>query len=194
MYQSERRIIIEPVTHQYWVDGKHFPSVTQLLPKQDYFISDERLAECADEGTANHAAVEDMIRTGVSSCGYTDAVQKFMSDIKGEIGGIVLCETPLASAKGFAGTPDMIFENGIVDLKRTFGDRKIHGLQTAGYGILAVENGIIKETKKHYILVAHEDGTYKTWNVYNPQAKSVFESLIAKYKIEQHINYYLKSI
>jgi len=191
---EKSRIDFDPVTHTYRVDGKVMPSVTQLLPKQDYFVSDERLAECADEGTANHEAVKEFLRTGESTCGYTDAVKKFMDEMKSEIGGLVCCEIPLASNKGFCGTPDMIFEHAIVDLKRTFGNRKLHALQTAGYNILAVENGLIQTTKKHYILVCHEDGGYDLNMVYDPYAESTFLSLVARFKIDKALEYYMNKI
>lgn len=194
MDSHKSSIEFDPVNHTYRVGGKILPSVTQLLPKQDYFVSDERLTECAEEGTANHAAVEDMIRTGVSSCGYTDAVKQFMDVMKNIIGGLVECEIPLASAKGFAGTPDLIFENGIVDLKRSLGNKKIHGLQTAAYNMLAVENGLIRPTKQQYILVAHDDGSYDAVNVYNSFAEVTFLSLLQRYKIDKAIEYYLKSL
>lgn len=188
------RIEFDPATHTYRVDGKVVPSVTQLLPKQDYFVSDERLAECAEEGTANHEAVKEFLQTGESTCGYTDAVKKFMNDMKSEIGGLVCFEIPLPSARGFAGTPDMIFEHAVVDLKRTFGNRKIHALQTAGYNILAVENGLIYPTKKHYILVCYEDGGYDLNMVYDSLAEMTFLSLVQKYKIDKALEYYMNKI
>ena len=194
MDNNKSSVEFDPVNHIYRVGGKILPSVTQLLPKQDYYVSDDRLAECAEEGIANHAAVEDMIKTGVSSCGYTDAVKRFMDELRDIIGCLIGCEIPLASKKGFAGTPDLIFENGIVDLKRGLRDKRIHALQTSGYNLLAVENGLIKPTKQQYILIAHDDGTYDAVNVYNSMAEGVFLSLVQKHKIEKTLEYYLKSI
>lgn len=191
---SHSSIKFDPVTHTYRVGGKILPSVTQLLPKQDYFVSDERLTECAEEGTANHAVVEDFHRTGISTCGYTDAIKKFMKDHKKLIGGLVESEIKLASDKGFAGCPDMLFERAVVDLKRSAGNKKIHALQLAGYHILAVENGIIKPTKLHYILIAREDGGYDVCNVYNLYSEVTFLSLLQRYKIDKAVEYYLKSL
>jgi hypothetical protein len=187
------RIEFDPATHTYRVDGKVYPSVTQLLPKQEYYVSDERLAECADEGTAIHKEISDFMKTGESTSPYTDAMQSFLDEHK-EIEGFVCSEEPMFSVKGFCGTPDLVFENAIVDVKRTFGNKKIHALQTAGYQQLVFENGISKKTKLHYILVLHDDGTYDVTNVYNDQAATVFESLVQRYKIDRVIEYYMNKI
>lgn len=195
MDNNKSGIVFDPETHTYYVNGKRLPSVTQLISHlMTFYVSEERRENLAEEGTANHAAVEDMIRTGVSSCGYTDAVKKFMEDYKDQIGGVVECEIPLASSRGFAGKPDVIFERAIVDLKRSMGNKKIHALQTIGYELLAVENGLIKPTKQHLILIAHDDGGYDVTNVYNSMAETVFLSLLQRYKIDQLTNYYMTKI
>jgi hypothetical protein len=191
---EKSRIVFDEASHTYRVDGKIVPSVTQLLPKSDFFVSDERLAECAAEGTEHHKEVEEFFRTGISTSPYTDAVQRFVEEQKDKTGGLVACEMPLASVKGFAGCPDMIFERAIVDLKRTCGNKKIHAMQTAGYNLLAVENGLIHSTKLHYILVIRDDGGYDLTNVYNPMAENVFLGQLTKYKIEKSLEYYLNKI
>jgi len=187
-------IVLDEENHIYRVDGKIVPSVTQLLPKQDYFVSDEKLEECAADGSANHAAVKEMLDTGVSTCGYTDAVKQFIEDMKDIIGDLLIYETPMYSPDGFAGTPDMVFKNAIVDLKRSSGNIKIHALQLAGYQLLATQNNVIEPTKQHYILIANEDGTYSISNVYHQYAIQTFKSLITKHKIDKSVEYYLKSI
>lgn len=191
---EKSRIVFDEASHTYRVDGKIVPSVTQLLPKQDYFVSDERLAECAAEGTANHKEIEEFFRTGISTSPMTDAMLNFMDDHRGIIGDLKACETPLFSERGFAGTPDIIFENAIVDLKRTCGNKKIHGLQTAGYNLLAAEDKLIKPTKLHYILVLNSDGEYDVTNVYDSMAETIFLGLLSKYKIEKSLEYYLNKI
>lgn len=194
MDSNKSHIEFDETTHTYRVDGKIVPSVTQLLPKQDYYVSDERLAECAEEGTAIHKEVEEFLKSGVSTSPYTDAVKKFMEDMKSEIGGVVIFEIPLPSSRGFAGTPDIVFENAIVDIKRTCGNKKIHALQTAGYNLLAVENGYIKPVKKHYILVCKDDGGYDASMVYDSMAEVTFLSLLQRYKIDKAIEYYMNKI
>jgi len=193
MYEKSR-LVFDEASHIYRADGKIVPSVTQLLPKQDYFVSDERLAECAVEGTANHKEIEEFLKSGISTSPYTDSMLNFMEDHRGIIGNLVATETPLFSIKGFAGTADVIFENAIVDLKRTCGNKKIHALQAAGYNILAVENGLIKPTKLHYILVLNSDGEYNVTNVYDSMAENIFLSLLSKYKIDKSLEYYLNKI
>lgn len=193
MENNKSRLTFDETSHSYRWDGKIVPSVTQLLPKQDYFVSDERLAECAAEGTANHKEIEEFLKTGISTSPITDAMAIFLEDHKESLGSLVSCETPMYSLKGFAGTPDIIFENAIVDLKRTCGNKKIHALQTAGYNFLAVENGLIKPTKLHYVLVL-SDGKPEPVNVYDSMAENIFLSLLSKYKIEKSLEYYFNKI
>lgn len=194
MENNKSRIVFDPVSHIYRVDGKIVPSVTQLLPKQDFFVSEERLEECAAEGRENHKEIEEFLKTGISTSGRTEAMQKFMSERKNEIGGLVASELPIASVKGFAGTPDAIFEKAIVDFKRSFGNKKIHTLQTAGYHLLAVENGLIKPTKLHYILILNDDGGYDLNMVYDAMAEMTFLSLVQRYKIDKAVEYYMNKI
>lgn len=193
MHQKSR-IEFDEVNHVYRVDGKIVPSVTQLLPKQDYFVTEERLAECAEEGSANHKEVEEFLKSGKSTSPLTDAMQKFMDENKDKTGSVITCEMPLASVRGFAGTPDIVCEKAIVDLKRTFSNKKIHALQTAAYNLLAYENGLIHSTKLHYILVLRSDGEYDLTNVYDSMAETIFLSLLSRHKIDKSLEYYMNKL
>lgn len=190
------RVEFDEANHIYRVNGRVVPSVTQLLPKSEYLqnMDPERLSELADEGKANHAAVEEFLHTRKATCGYLEGVEKFLADYDRELGNLVAAERAMGSIRGFAGTADMIFEHAIVDLKRSFGDRKIHALQTAGYNFLAVENALTRPVKKHYILVSHDDGTYEAVNVYNDRAEVIFLGLVSKWHIEANIQNYFRGV
>lgn len=172
-----------------------WPSVTQVLPKQNFFCSKEELEAYAREGSQTHAKIEVYLSTGVV---YDDPdvieVDRVLKDNAKYLGSLVTFEERLKSEKHkFTGKPDMIFEYAIVDLKRSLTDKRYHALQLAGYNMLASENKIIKSTKKHYILHRY-NGKYKLVNVYNDMAKAVFLSCLKKYQIEQNINKYLKGV
>lgn len=174
------------------------PSVTQLLPKQNFFVSDERLEELAAEGTANHAEVEEMLKTSVSTSPLTDAVQKFINnDVKQlGLGKLLYFEQPLISEKNkFKGKPDMVFENGIVDLKRSISNKNYHALQLAGYELLCMDAGIYSEDLNctSFILVATPQGQYGLHRVYTSMAGKVFRMLLNRHYTNIFIENYLNS-
>lgn len=179
-------------THEYKVDGVIVPSVTQLLPKQNFFVTAEILDKLAMEGSTNHEMLRLYHETGnTMGDSYLLQFDSFMKENEKKFGRLLMYESPLHSKKlNFAGTPDMIFEKAIVDLKRTKGDKKYQSLQLAGYSILAHENGFSKN-KNQYIMYM-DNGKFKLVNVYNDMAEDIFISLVKKYYIEKVVNQYLK--
>jgi len=196
--------------HEYSVKGIVYPSVTQIIPKQNFYMPAEKLEKYAEEGTANHKAVEEMLDTGATTSSYAETVAIFMDKYKAQTGELIAYEIPLFSPAGFAGTPDLIFEYAIVDMKRSFGNPRIHALQLAGYNRLAVDNKLIKSTKMHWILVVDdaEQRKFSVHNVYNSDAAFTFESCLQLYiyskrveewsdkrdKMQKAIDYYLKGV
>jgi CRISPR/Cas system-associated exonuclease Cas4 (RecB family) len=179
-------------THEYKVDGVIVPSVTQLLPKQNFHVSDEILNNLSIEGSTNHEMLRIYHESGnTMEDPYLIEFDSFIKENTVKFEKLLAYEKPLFSKKlKFAGTPDMIFKNSIVDLKRSRGNKKYHSLQLAGYNILAHENGFPK-TKNQYIMYM-DNGKFKLVNVYNEMAEDIFISLVKKYYIENVVNLYLK--
>lgn len=174
-------VIFDASTHTYTAGGVVLPSVTQVLPKNDFFVSPERLEECRQEGKINHAIVQQYFKDGdTMGMPLLESLRRFIAEHP-EIGRFVGSEVMLASRFRFAGTADMLFENGVVDLKRSIGDRRIHALQTEGYAILAEENGLINPTKIRIILTIDDDGKYKAVPVWNDLARPVFFSCVKRW-------------
>ena len=164
--------------HEYRWGERIVPSVTQLLPKQKFdFISEFDLALAIEEGNKNHSEVEQYVKSGVVQSAYVIAFMKFLvlhQGVYSKLGKLLYSEKMFYSEKyRYAGTPDLIFENGIVDLKRSHGDAKIRALQLAGYHNLAIENKIIHPTKKWFTLVI-KDQKPSPKNIYHPMAERVF--------------------
>jgi CRISPR/Cas system-associated exonuclease Cas4 (RecB family) len=187
----------DSVNHIYKYNNKAVPSVTQLIPKGDWmnYVSKSDMEKAQIEGTANHAKVENYIKKGINPDSYLLTFSEFLNEhqyLYTNIGALVETEKKMYSNYGFAGTPDLIFENAIVDLKRTIGNKKHHSLQLAGYAVLAKEGGY-GDIKKWYIIEI-KNGKYRLVNVYNPQAISIFLSLVKKYKIDRSFNNYIKTV
>jgi len=180
--------------HEYRWDGEKVISVTQLLPKVQFFCSPEQLEAARVEGNDNHSMVKMFWDTGETfDDPYLESFRSWYEDNKTLLGEILLYEQPLFSKKlNYAGTPDMFFTNAIVDLKRTPGNVKYHALQFAGYNLLRKEAGM--PGVKKWILLWHDGKEFKTKNVYNPQAEGIFKSLVMRWNIEQQINNYLKGV
>ena len=178
-------------THTYGINGVIVPSITQLLPKEDYYVSKEKLERMKQEGIDSHSMIKMFFDTGKTfDDPMLQALSKFLKENKLALGELLLYEKPLYSEKYlFAGTPDAVFENGIIDFKRSFSDKKRHALQLAGQSILAKENSITK-TKRHFI-TWYDGEMFKYKNVYNSEAENIFLLLVKDHYIGQSINKYL---
>ena len=187
-----------PEIHEYKIDGKIVPSVTQLLPfKKSDFVSEEDLEFARQEGLYIHDCIDVWNRTKtVQDETIVEPYLEFLSDAEKRFGKLVASENQLGSSRlKFAGTPDLVFEDAIVDIKRTFYDRKIHALQCSAYGVLAKENKLIKKTKNNLIFVIDRDlRQFRTHSVFDAQAEQIFISLVQKWHIERQFEKYLKSI
>lgn len=179
----------DPQNHQYTVDGKAVPSVTQLVAPlgADYDEPDDftefAIDNAADRGIAMHAylahrlagGAEDEFELPAEYEGYIDAVEAFLSEH--EITPYYT-ETPMCAVwRGvtYAGTPDLIGEvDGvltIVDYKFVSQVAKSKvGAQLHGYRVLCEENGIYPSS-----LIAVQflkDGDYRVYRVGDESAES----------------------
>jgi hypothetical protein len=182
-------------THTYKNDGIIIPSVTQLIPKQNFHVSDERLQECATEGNVNHELIKLYFENDRNTFNepYLIKFDEIMEVNKDMFGNFIFSEKPLYSEKHrFSGRPDLVFEKAIIDVKRGMGSKKHHSLQTVGYHLLTVENKIIKPNKL-WIIAYEDEGRFKMKNVYDPQAEQIFLGLVKKYWIDQATEKYFKN-
>lgn len=189
----ENGLTFEPEPHIYRFEGRIVPSVTQLLPKEKFFVSDERLDQARAEGVEQHRIQDDVLNNReVEDSAFADGVVEFLCNYGVYLGDLVLSETPLYSKNyRFAGTPDAVFSGGLTDRKRTRGALKRRALQFAGYWILLMENNIKIEQK--WWEVVQVNGKDVPKNVYDPAAITVFHSLVQSYWNERLLNAYLRT-
>ena len=180
-------------THTYYINEIPVPSITQLIPKQEFFVSSERLEETRKEGEDNHSLIKMYLDTEeIFNEPMLFALDILLKEKEKEFGKKILWETPLYSTRHlFAGTADLIMENAIIDFKRSFSNKYYHSLQLAGQYILSQENNIIPDTKNWHIAF-YQNSKFKLKPVYHPDAKTMFLKLVDKYYIDQSINKYLK--
>ncbi len=169
------------------------PSVTSIIPKQDYHCTPEQLDTARIEGSTNHELIKSYFDSGFTyGDEYLELFHEFMKSNSDLFGHVIQYENALISEKHkFGGTPDIICSKCIIDIKRSFGDPAIHALQLAGYHVLATEHKIIKPCKKWYI-VWRDGNSFKMKNVWNNYAEGVFLSLIKIHYIQHGIDNYFK--
>lgn len=180
--------------HEYRVDGKLVPFVTSILPPAEFHVTPEQLEAARAEGENNHSLVK-MFNDSGETLGlpFLETYARFLEEAKDAFGKLLLYETPLYSKKhGFAGTPDMVFESAIIDLKRTHGDGKRTALQLAGYHLLAGENKIIGKTKNWRELVITGDDYKLPPSCWNPYAEDIFIALVKRKQIDIAVENYFK--
>jgi hypothetical protein len=184
----------DEITHIYKIADVPVPSITQIIPKQDYHQSDARLEETRQEGEDNHSMIKMFFDNKRET--FKDpmliAFKDWLDENAEMLGELKLYEEHLYSTRFmFGGTPDAIFENAIVEIKRSPGDKLIRALQIAGQSILSHENKVAHKTKK-WIVAWYENGKFKSKNVFNDKAEDVFIGLVKKHYIDKLLNDYFK--
>jgi len=190
----------DPYEHTYTRDGIKIPSVTELLPMDfPLHFTEEMMEQWRREGQENHHAVQLYIKTKKIKPGYEHYIENFklfIDESFPHLGALVDCElTVFSRSPIYGGTLDLLFEKGIVDLKRTYAKPYIHALQCAGYDYAARDLGIYKTLKnKYYILVLEKQITgYSLKSVSNPAAMDIFLKMVQRYWIDKRIQEYLKT-
>jgi hypothetical protein len=186
--QSEK-ITFDKAKHAYYVQEERVISITQLMPATPGLQFCANLEELAQAGENNHAAVESMMRTGEDyGDPYLVGIKNYLHKMRHIFGEFVAVEQPLFSRRlQFCGTPDLIFTKANIELKRTFGNKKIHALQLAGQNILTEENGLNVENKNHFVIVGDDSGLCKGINVFDRNARPIFIALIKRFQHQDDI-------
>jgi len=181
-----------PILHKYYINEIEVPHITELMPKQEQYVSDEKYEAARKRGEDNHSMIKMYFDTeNIFNDPMLFALDIMLKDHP-EFGKVLLYEKHLFSNRYmFGGKPDVIFENAKIDFKLNFNNKYYHALQLAAQEILTTENNISSDTENWYIAY-YQNSKFKLKPVYNPEAKKIFLKLVDKYYIEQSINKYLK--
>ena len=185
----------DPDEHKYYINEKEVPSVTGVIPKPDgfNFVKPDIMEKAREDGNENHSMLKLYSDTGET---YKDpmlmAVDNWIKKTSKKIGNPICWEIPLFSEKHkYGGTPDIVFEHGIVDLKRSFVSARYHALQCAGLDYLAYEEGIIKKRTKQWWILEWNGEKLIPHAVYNIMAEPVFIGLVKDWHIMLAYNNYI---
>jgi hypothetical protein len=178
--------------HEYDVDGKRPPSVTEIIPKPDFWCTPEQLESARVDGIENHSLIKMCYDLG-DTCGkqYLIDYDAMINENLKQFGEFLLSERPMYSKKyDFAGQPDVVYSDAIIDIKRNKGTEKIHSLQLAGYSILVKEAGL--GNIKKWFIAWHTGKKFRIQNVYDPRAIDIFIALRKKYDLDKAVENYMK--
>lgn len=188
--------LFDPAKHEYRVNGRRLPSVTQLIkPLYDGsfdFVPEEVMEHKSQLGKAVHYACElhDKGTLDVSTvmgevAPYFEAYLLFLKEHKPRW---TLVEQPLASSSGFAGTPDRAgsvpeydIDFSVVDIKTVASVSAAVGVQLAGYEKLIAENLKIDGTWRRLALQLRPDGKYRIHPFDHPDDRGCFYGLLAQH-------------
>ena len=184
--------MIEP-TQELTIDGKHVyryrgravPGVTTIMgPLYAAAYAGmpwERAAEALTRGTAVHQCIEAYELGQTPPSGYDGQLRAwaaFRRDL-GVTGAPLAVETRLYSvAWGYAGTPDIVFDGVVIDVKSSETPCPITAVQTMAYAVLLRTAGV--QITKRIGVALREGGSYDA-RVYDDDHNDLntFRSLLA---------------
>jgi hypothetical protein len=198
------KLIFKPETHEYFVDGIRYPSVTQVLNEwiltysgyvntiTDVVIGKEVFEAAQDFGSAIHLAIKYLLTTGLNWDGLDPSLipplkqfEQWRKDIDLEV---LNCEEPMFSQRyGYAGTPDIIAgsKNGLVLVDIKTGDYGRIEAQVAAYEQLYREHvGVRRSIEKRVLYLPKDGGDYKFEQVNDKDSWSYFLSKLNIWKYQ----------
>jgi len=182
-------ILFKEDTHQYFVDGKEYPSVTTILHSLNDFsyVNQDLLDRAAKFGTAVHKATElydnnelDFDTLDPVLMPYIEAWDNFLHEYKPEILSV---EQRIASMYGYAGTLDRYVsikgKRVVIDIKSGTVVPKYTGLQLSAYGQAITEGGGIVDER---YVVHLQPYNYKVVSFNNKTDFITFKSALNLYR------------
>ena len=174
--------------HVYLYRGRAVPGVTTIM-RPLYAAAyagmpRERTAEALARGTAVHQCVEAYELGQTPPAGYDGQLRAWASFRRdfGFTGAPLAVETRLYSSTwGYAGTPDIVFDGAVIDVKSSDTPCPITAVQTMAYADLLREAGV--RVTRRYGVALRADGTYEA-RLYcdDHNDRNTFKSLLAIYR------------
>lgn len=173
--------------HVYWYRGRSVPGVTTIMRPLYAAAYDwmpkERAEEALARGTAVHQCIE-AYELGKCPDGYYGQLRAwaaFRQDL-GFTGAPIAVETRLYSPTwGYAGTPDIVFDGVVIDIKSSDTPCPITAVQTMAYADLLREVGV--SVQRRYGVALRADGTYEARLYCDDYSdRNTFKSLLSIYR------------
>lgn len=183
-------------THRYFLDNEEIPSITKVIaPLNDFEnVHPDVLQAKAQAGTNIHETVRLWLDRTLDEAALAEgnriALDLFLEWHKNEsgfLGALLEYENPTYHEKlKYGGTPDLVFETAIVDIKTSFSKSMElkYSVQLAGY------EKLFPDFPPKDLYVLHLDivnKKYKMWNLRKKQSWSMFRFLLDYYRAGEKI-------
>ena len=174
--------------HVYRYRGRAVPGVTTIMRPLYAAAYDwmpkKRAEEALARGTAVHQCVEAYERGQMPPDEYSGQIRAWASFRRdfGFTGAPLAVETRLYSPTwGYAGTPDIVFDGVVIDIKSSNLPCPITAVQTMAYADLLREAGV--SIQRRYGVALRADGTYEARQYSDDHNdRNTFKSLLAIYR------------
>lgn len=186
-------------THTYLLNGEKIPSVSEIIAPLNSFetMPLDVLANAQRYGTSVHDTIaywlkgeldEDSLDSGLVK--PLEAFKSWYKLAKKIYGEPVASELPMYhKTLKYGGTPDLVFDEAIVDYKTRPFSKITDTVQLAAYSHLVPE--IPK--KRLIVLELRTDGTYRVIDAKCRHAYAMFRELLKHYYAERELNTLIKN-
>lgn len=183
--------------HTYWFNGVYVPNITTIMkPLYDYSkVPPDILEAAAEYGKNVHKTIQLWLNDELDEDKLDENLVMPLEGFKSwfdkhwkEFGALLEVETPMINERlWFAGTPDLVFENAVVEIKTRQYKRVVDDVQLAAQALL-VDGG-----RDRFVLYINTLGvTVMTATRHNYHAERIFRKLLDKQKQDKEIEILLE--
>lgn len=190
--------------HRYMLNGREIPSVSQILKPVDdkYYskIDSEVLEAAGHNGTAVHVMAQlefanelDENNLDAGLVDYLHALRKWKEDDQNST-PINIEQSLFHKRLEYAGTPDLVYEDMIVDIKTRQVKHDRDAMQLIAYAKMLESQKIGLKNKRLYVLYLKKNGSYIFQRIQDQNSWGMFRTLLDYYYIQKKINMILEVI
>ncbi len=182
----------DEVKHEYWYGIKRLPSVTQIInPLCNFSAIPKRVLEHkADLGTAFHESIALYLRDDIDESTIDERIVKPFGAFKEWWGNckkdhdIMYIEKSMYHpALKFAGTPDLVTVDNVIDFKLRPYNRLTDPLQLEAYSHM-----VSRKKLKLWTVCFDLNGGMRIHQSHHPHAWGIFRRLLEKYYYDLEFN------
>lgn len=196
---KDKEFTFQEKGHIYKLGDERLPSVSEILsPLSDYSsVPPERLRVAQEYGKAVHKAIALWLKNDLDETTLDEALKRPLEafvkwyDTIDRV-GLLAVERPLYHKKlKYAGTPDIVTSEMIVDIKTRKFNKTTDIVQLVAYSKLVSDFPL----KGLFVLELDVNGNYKFVNAQNneKQAWGIFRKLLDNYRSNQEVQTIIKN-
>ena len=185
--ETKDYFLFEPESHTYWLGERRLPSVSEIIEPLDCYrnVPADALQRAQAFGTALHSTIESWLNYNqLLDEALVKPLEGFIKWFESALdfgNQKLIVEKPTYHPKLFyGGTPDLVFEEAIIDIKSRPYNKILDPIQLAAYAKLYPDF----PPKKLYVLEIDQDGKTTLTNAEDKQAWGMFRKLLNFYNVK----------